>query len=74
MSKSELIDALRAGGNRVIVFDQPYNRHMVAPRASSWDQVELLVAEFVAEGGGSFAGQLPGLDAGADRLDRRKHG
>lgn len=66
------IEALRAGGNRVIVFDQPYNRGMEGPRAESWAQVEALVAEFVADGGGSFAGQLPGLDAGADRLDRHK--
>ena len=66
------IEALRAGGNTVIVFDQPYNRDLDGPRASTWAEVETLVAELVAESGGAFAGQLPGLDAGADRLDRRK--
>ncbi len=65
--------ALRATDNRVIVFDQPYNRHLDGPRAATWGQVELLVADLVAAGGGAFAGQLPGLDAGADRLDRRKN-
>jgi 5'(3')-deoxyribonucleotidase len=68
------IEALRAGGNTVIVFDQPYNRGLPEPRASTWAEVELLVAELVAERGGAYAGQLPGLDAGADRLDRHKGG
>lgn len=64
------IEALRAGGNTVIVFDQPYNRDLPPPRARTWDEVEGLVAEMVAVRGGSFAEQLPGVDAGADRLDR----
>lgn len=68
------IDALRAGGNTVIVFDQPYNRSLAGPRASSWDEVEAVVADLVAERGGAFAEQLPGLDAGAHRLDRRRDG
>lgn len=68
------IDTLRAGGNAVIVFDQPYNRMLDAPRASSWTQVEALVGHLVAERTGAFAAQLPGVEAGADRLDRRKGG
>lgn len=68
------IEALRADGNVVIVFDQPYNRDLDGPRARTWAEVEVLVAELVAASGRSFEGQLPGLDAGADRLDRRKHG
>lgn len=66
------VEALRAGGNTVIVFDQPYNRELPGPRARTWGEVELIVADLVAAGGGVFATQLPGLDAGADRLDRRK--
>ncbi|MHB1138502.1 MAG: 5' nucleotidase, NT5C type [Microthrixaceae bacterium] len=66
------VEALRAGGNTVIVFDQPYNRELPGLRAHNWTEVELIVADLVAERGGSFATQLPGLDAGADRLDRRK--
>ncbi len=34
---------LRAAGGRVIVFDQPYNRTLPGPRATSWDQVYDLV-------------------------------
>ncbi len=67
------IEALRAGGNTVIVFDQPYNRDLPGPRASTWTEVEAIVAELIAERGGAFASQFPGLDAGAERLDRRKN-
>ena len=67
------IEALRAGGNTVIVFDQPYNRDLPGPRASTWTAVEAIVAELIAERGGAFASQFPGLDAGAERLDRRKN-
>ena len=66
------IEALRAGGNTVIVFDQPYNRDIEGLRAHDWDEVEAIVAELIAADGGAYAGQFPGLDAGADRLDRRK--
>jgi 5'-nucleotidase len=64
--------ALRASGNDVIVFDQPYNRDLPAPRAATWAQAEALVADLVADRTGAFVGQLPGIDAGADRLDRRR--
>lgn len=67
------IEALRAGGNTVIVFDQPYNRDIPGLRATTWTEVEAIVADLIAERGGSFASQLPGLDAGAERLDRRKN-
>jgi len=66
------IEALRASGNTVIVFDQPYNRSLPGPRARDWDEVEELVADLVAQRAGSYAGQLPGVPAGADRLDRHK--
>ena len=66
------IEALRADGNVVVVFDQPYNRDLDGPRARTWGEVEELVAELVTERSGSFANQLPGVDAGADRIERRK--
>jgi 5'-nucleotidase len=33
------IERLRAAGRTAIVFDQPYNRHIVQPRARSWAEV-----------------------------------
>ncbi len=65
------IEQLRAAGNTVITFDQPYNRELAGePRARSWSEVEAIVVELAAARLGSFEGQLPGIDAGADRLDR----
>ena len=65
---------LRDAGNTVIVFDQPYNRNLPGPRARSWAEVEEIVTELVAERRGGIEMQLPGIDAGADRLvQRREH-
>lgn len=66
------IVSLRASGNTVIVFDQPYNRDLDGLRARDWDQAESVIAELVADRPGGYAAQLPGLDADAARLDRRK--
>ena len=66
------VEALRARGNTVIVFDQPYNRDLDGLRASDWVEVEAIVSELAAEKVGSFASQLPGVDAGADRLGRNQ--
>jgi len=67
------IDQLRAAGNTVITFEQPYNRDLAGgPRAASWADVEEIVTELVAERVGRFESQLPGIDPGADRLDRRR--
>ncbi|MET0729388.1 MAG: hypothetical protein ABWZ76_13925 [Acidimicrobiales bacterium] len=63
--------ALREAGNHVIVFDAPYNRDVDGPRASSWGEAEALVLDHVAALGVPLQAQLPGLDAGADRLTRR---
>lgn len=65
------VEALRQSGNTVIVFDAPYNRHLDGPRAATWSEVEDLVLALAAEQGRSLQVPLPGLDAGADRLDRR---
>lgn len=66
------IEALRAAGNTVIVFDQPYNRQIEGLRATNWAEVEAIVADLVAESGRPYASQLPGLDAGGSRLERHK--
>ncbi len=64
------VEELRAYGNTVIVFDQPYNRAIGGLRARSWPEVEAIVGELVTEHSGRFQDQLPGIDPGADRLDR----
>ncbi len=68
---SHNVAALREAGNHVIVFDAPYNRDVDGPRAHSWAEVEELVEERVIELGHPLQAQLPGLDAGADRLVHR---
>ncbi len=65
------IEALRAQGNDVIVFDQPYNRDLPGPRARSWAEVEEIVYALAAREH-PVQTQLPGIDAGADRLPRRR--
>ena len=70
------IAALRAGGNYVIAFDQPYNSDEPEPRARDWRQVENLVMErFTAwSGDRGVQPQLPDIDAGAERLAHRRAG
>ena len=68
---SHNVAALRATGNPVIVFDQPYNQDMDGPRASSWAEVEELVVDFASRNS-AVQTQLPGIDAGADRLVRKR--
>ncbi|MFN3257640.1 MAG: 5' nucleotidase, NT5C type [Ilumatobacter sp.] len=65
---------LRAHGNTVIVFDQPYNAGVDGPRARSWVEVEEIVSELATAHAGRFEPQLPGFDSGSDRLDRRRGG
>jgi len=65
------VEALRRTGNPVIVFDQPYNADLDGPRAMGWANVEELVVQLAAEHG-AVQTQLPGIDAGADRLDRNR--
>ncbi len=70
----ENISALRAGGNYVIVFDQPYNRNLIEPRAHNWHQLEGLVMERFRlwRGEAGVQHQLPGIDAGSERLAHRR--
>ena len=65
------VEALRAAGNQVIVFDAPYNQGVDGPRARSWADVERLVLDEVAASGLPLQPQLPGLDEGRDRLIHR---
>lgn len=65
------VTALRQAGNDVIVFDQPYNAELEGPRATGWREVEDLVMKLAAPNN-ALQPQLPGIDAGADRLDRRR--
>ena len=66
-----VVASLRDEGNRVIVFDAPYNAHLDEPRATTWDEVEHLVGAFVAESGVALQSTLPGIDPGTDRLRNR---
>lgn len=65
------IEALRAGGNTVIVFDQPYNDGLDGPRARDWVEVEQLVTNLVVDRQGALQPQLPGVDPGTSRLTTR---
>ncbi len=66
------IDQLRSAGCHAIVFDQPYNRDLEGPRAADWSELEEMVMELAAERLGAMQPQLPGVDAGSDRLVRKR--
>ena len=65
------IEALRAEGRNVIVFDQPYNRDLDPPRATTWEEVEAIVYDELAAHQGTVQHQLPTFDPSTDRLDDR---
>jgi 5'(3')-deoxyribonucleotidase len=66
------VEALRANGAHVIVFDQPYNRHLDGPRATDWTEAEELVGVRVADLGLALQPSLPGLQEEVpNRLHRR---
>lgn len=65
------VAALREQGNRVVVFDQPYNREVGGPRASGWAEVEAWVAELAAAAGTPLQAQFPDMDDPGRRLDHR---
>ncbi|MGZ0230041.1 MAG: 5' nucleotidase, NT5C type [Acidimicrobiales bacterium] len=66
------ITKLRNAGNTVITFDQPYNRDLEGLRAKSWQEVEEIVTQLAARHTGAIQTQLPGIDAGVDRVERRR--
>jgi hypothetical protein len=64
------VAALRDNGAHVIVFDQPYNRDVPAPRAADWSEVENLVGARVTELGLALQAPLPGFEDVGSRLRR----
>jgi 5'-nucleotidase len=65
------VAALREAGNRVIVFDQPYNAGLDVPRAGSWAEIEQLVLSMAAADGQPLQSPFPGLEPAEDRLRPR---
>jgi 5'(3')-deoxyribonucleotidase len=65
------VEALRATGAYVIVFDQPYNARLEGPRAGSWAAVERLVLDLLAASGRPVQGQLPVSEPPPRRLQGR---
>jgi 5'-nucleotidase len=57
------VTELRAAGNDVIIYDQPYNRDLSGSRAASWDQAEQLIMESYTRWTGMYGVQptLPGV-------------
>jgi 5'(3')-deoxyribonucleotidase len=66
--------ALRSTSSAVIVFDQPYNRHLDGPRARGWAEVERLVLDLVASSGRPVQGQLAVSEPPPARLRGRVTG
>ena len=66
------IEALRAAGNEVIAFAQPYNADVGGMRANDWAEVESIVLARLVDGGHVVHQRLPGLDEGPDRLRKRR--
>jgi 5'(3')-deoxyribonucleotidase len=65
------VEALRAHGNEVIVFDQPYNGGVEGLRAASWAEVEELVTARMTDRGIAVQPPLPGVGHDPGRLHRR---
>ncbi len=65
------VEALRRTGGTAIVFDQPYNQDLGGLRASNWTELESMVVDLATEHF-DLQPQLPGIDPGAERLDRRR--
>jgi 5'(3')-deoxyribonucleotidase len=65
------VEALRATGGQVIVFDQPYNRHLDGPRARGWRDVERMVLDMLTASGRPVQGQLPVSEPAPARVRRR---
>jgi 5'(3')-deoxyribonucleotidase len=71
------IESLRAEGNTVIVFDQPYNRAVAGPRANDWRDVERHVLDLMLEHGLPVQEQFEafrGLGEPSRRVERAKSG
>ena len=66
------VEALRAQGNAVVVFDAPYNQQVPGPRAADWLEVERLVVEAASRSGHPVQTQLGGLEQPTERLVSRQ--
>ena len=64
------VAGLRAEGNDVIVFDQPYNHGLDGLRARNWNEVEKLVLELMVARGVPVQQQFSGFDDPLRRLER----
>ena len=62
------VKALRAAGNDVSCFGQPYNAGSAHPRVEIWGEAEDLVLALAAGGGHQVQIQLPGFPVHVDRL------
>ncbi len=62
------IDALRAAGAEVLVFDQPYNSEVTGPRALSWFEVEHWVLDQVTRDGNAVQAPIGFADSAIGRL------
>lgn len=66
------IEAFQKDNRKVVIFDQPYNRHLTGLRAQTWEEVERFVVEAVTEKLGMAEPQLPGFHDGTNRIEHRK--
>jgi 5'(3')-deoxyribonucleotidase len=66
------VAALRAEGNHVVVFDQPYNRDVEGPRARDWGDVERHVLDGMIARGVAVQQQFTGIVDPLLRLERTK--
>lgn len=62
------VEGLRRRGNRVIIFDQPYNQDLEGLRAGSWSEAEDIIAAQAVAAGSSIQTGLAGLDEASTRL------
>ncbi|MCP3934124.1 MAG: hypothetical protein GY708_01995 [Actinomycetia bacterium] len=65
------VEALRAHGNQVIAFAQPYNTDVAGPRAESWAEVEEMVMDAAAKAT-ALQQTFPGTDPAIARLDTKR--
>ena len=63
------VAGLRAKGNEVVVFDQPYNQDVEGPRAASWPELERLCLDRMASLGIERQDQLPAENPLRDRAN-----
>lgn len=64
------VEALRAHGNEVIVFDAPYNQYIAGPRVKSWVELEAVALEAASRAGHPIQGRLDGLNDIERPIDR----